>query len=187
MTASLLGATVLGCAAKTPAPAADTTPPIEAKAAPTAPAIELPNGFLADGFVSAGQPTTADFERAKAAGYRAVINLRTSDEKGVESGDDVRGLGLAYVQIPVAGEADLTEANARALAAALADPAHQPAIVHCGSANRSGALFALKAFFVDGRSAADAVEHGKRLGLAKLEGYVRELLTKAEAERAAKP
>lgn len=168
--------TSAACAAKPPA---HEEPAHAAKPA----ALELPNGHGEGDVLTAGQPTLAQLAAAKALGYRTVVNLRMPEEPGTESEADVTKLGLRYVAIPMNHEAGLTEANARALADALAGPEGRPAIVHCGSANRAGALFALEAFYVRGRSAADALEVGKRLGLTKLEPAVRAMLEKAEAER----
>lgn len=52
-------------------------------------------------------------------------------------------------------------------------------IVHCGSGNRVGALFALRAFHDEGYDLESAMEKGGLAGLTKLEPYVRQCLTKA--------
>ena len=48
-------------------------------------------------------------------------------------------------------------------------------LVCCGSSNRVGALLALRAHFVEGRSAAESLAFGKACGLSKLEPRVVDL------------
>jgi uncharacterized protein (TIGR01244 family) len=128
------------------------------------------------GVTTGGQPSQAQLEAAREAGYRTVINLRQPDERGVgDEPERVADLGLENLSIPIAGEAGLTEENTRAFARAL-EEAEYPVIVHCGSGNRIGALFALKAFYLDGKSGEEALEIGFEAGLTRLEDAVRERL-----------
>jgi hypothetical protein len=50
------------------------------------------------------------------------------------------------------------------------------AAVYCGSSNRVGALIALKAFYVDGIPADEALELGKQHGLTRMEAATRRVL-----------
>lgn len=95
-------------------------------------------------------------------------------EEGTRAAE-VEKLGMTFVAIPVDGAEGVTEANSRALATAL-EEADQPIVVHCGSGNRVGALFAFKAYHVDGRTAEEALVIGKGAGLTRLEPVVRERL-----------
>ncbi|MDR5880476.1 hypothetical protein [Caballeronia sp. LZ032] len=52
-----------------------------------------------------------------------------------------------------------------------------PVIVHCGSGNRVGALFALRAAWVKGVDVPKAIEIGRQHGLTKLEDDVRRILS----------
>ncbi|MCA9557653.1 MAG: hypothetical protein KC583_03715 [Myxococcales bacterium] len=129
------------------------------------------------GVMTAGQPTPAQMKAAVEAGYRLLINLRGHGEVDVdEAPGRAESLGATYVHIPVDGPSGVTLENARRLAAALADADARPAMVYCGSSNRVGALFALKARFLDGASVDEALEQGRAAGLLGLEGYVRQLL-----------
>jgi uncharacterized protein (TIGR01244 family) len=128
------------------------------------------------GVITGGQPSQEQLEAAREAGYRTVINLRRPDERGVaDEPERVAELGMEYVSIPIAGEAGLTEENTRAFSRAL-EEAEYPVIVHCGSGNRIGALFALKAFYLDGKNGEEALEIGREAGLTRLEDSVRERL-----------
>jgi protein tyrosine phosphatase (PTP) superfamily phosphohydrolase (DUF442 family) len=51
----------------------------------------------------------------------------------------------------------------------------EPVLVHCGSANRVGALIALSEFSETG-DLDKALEAGRAAGLTRLEGTVREVL-----------
>jgi uncharacterized protein (TIGR01244 family) len=155
--------------------------------APTTPApapvteelrVAIPNARMPlEGVLTGGQPTAADLAEAAALGYHTVIDLLPPGESGVaEEAAQVPKLGMRYVSIPVAGAQDLTDQNVEALAKALADPAAYPVLLHCSSGNRAGALLALKAFRLDGKSAAEALELGVRAGLTKLEPEVRKKL-----------
>jgi uncharacterized protein (TIGR01244 family) len=137
----------------------------------------LPNQTMpAEGIISGGQPTTEQLAAARDAGYRTVINLRRPEEPGVANEPEiVKGLGMDYVSLPVDGPAGLTRENVEAFATAL-DTAEYPIVLHCGSGNRIGALFALKAYWLDGKSAEEAVEIGLDSGLTRLRGTVEEII-----------
>lgn len=139
--------------------------------------IDIPNARTpADGIVSGGQPSAAQLAAAKAAGYRTVINLRHGSEPGVASWSKaVEAQGLAYHHLPIGGPAGVNKANAMAFGE-LIDSAEKPAIVHCGSGNRIGALAALLAFHRDGKSGADALQIGRDWGLTGLAPIVRMML-----------
>lgn len=142
----------------------------------------LPNARTPEeGLLSGGQPSPEQLLALRDAGYLTIVNLRTEGEAGSDRAE-VEELGLSYVALPIDAEG-LTEENARAFAAIL-DQVERPAVVHCGSGNRVGALFALKAFYVDGASAGEAVELGLAAGLTKLEPSVREHLAAAAAAAA---
>jgi uncharacterized protein (TIGR01244 family) len=134
--------------------------------------------------VSGGQPDVDQLVRASRNGFKTVINLRGPGEDGEIRGEDelVRAMGMKYVAIPVKGRDDINVENAERLREALSDPEALPALVHCASGNRIGALFALRAFHLDGRSAAEALEIGKQAGLTRAEPLVRELIGLPPAE-----
>jgi uncharacterized protein (TIGR01244 family) len=148
------------------------------------PSIEIPirNARTPlEGVLTGGQVTEADLTAAAQAGYRTVVNLRTLGEEGAwDETEFVEGLGMRFLHIPVAGAAGLTEDNVQALAEVIEDEANHPLLIHCGSGNRVGALFALKAFQLDGKSAEEALAIGLEAGLTRLEPAVRERLEGAD-------
>lgn len=138
--------------------------------------LTIPNlKELGGGVWTAGQPSRENLEQAKDAGFNSVITLCPQGECGWDEKTVVEQLGMRYSCIPISSGGDLSEASARALHVEL-ESSPRPVLVHCGSANRVGALFALKAHFVDGHPPETALDHGRRAGLVGLEAAVRQIL-----------
>lgn len=138
--------------------------------------LDIPNAMVAGNILSGGQPSAEQLAEARDAGFRMVVNLRGEGEfNGYDEAAAARALGLDYRAIPVASAADVNEANARALQAALTEAGDAPVLVHCASGNRVGALVALGAW-LDGADPDAAIEAGKRAGLTGLEPHVRSLM-----------
>ena len=169
--------TVLLLAVTCAEPVPQTQPAVESTAASTAaPAELLRNGKAPfDGILTGGQPTTEQFETLAGLGYKTIINMRGTGENGSTDPAVVESLGMTYVSIPIAGAADVSEENARKLAKALAANEH-PVVVHCASGNRIGALFAMKAYYVDGKTPEEALAIGQAAGVTRLEPVVRQQL-----------
>lgn len=166
-----------GCSQPAPAPTATAQAP--AIGSLFTPALGLLNEARpAPGLITSGQPTEAQFAALPAAGVATVIHLRPTTEKGTGWEEaKAKDLGLAFVRLPIDGAKDVTEANARKLAGLLAS-AKGPVLLSCGSSNRCGALLALKAFHVDGKSKDEALAFGRSGGLKALEPTVAGLLAK---------
>mgnify|MGYP002382030498 CR=1 FL=1 len=139
-------------------------------------AIELPNRHDAvAGITTAGQPGADALSAAAKAGYRTVIDLRPDNEdRGFDEKKTVEALGMRYAQLPVAGAAGVTYANATALDKLLRD-APKPVLLHCSSSNRVGALLALRAKLA-GANNKDALAVGTANGLAGLASAVEQKL-----------
>jgi len=125
-----------------------------------------------EGVIACGLPSEKELREAHAGGLRTVVNLCPAREQKFDEEALVTSLGMRYEHIPVAGAQDLTRENALRLAQILSDPASRPAVVHCASGNRVGALFALKAFFADGCDPDTAIAAGRAAGLKGLEPAV---------------
>ncbi len=124
-----------------------------------------------------GQPTPAQLPQVKAAGITHLINLRpvAEDPTFVEAPVAI-ALGLHYRELPIQGIADLTLANARALDTLLAEAGDAATLIHCASGNRVGALVSLRAAWVQGKSAEQALAVGREYGLTTMEPVVQKLL-----------
>lgn len=127
-----------------------------------------------DGMTSAGQPDEAAFKVFADNGYAAVIDLRTEGEsRGLDERAVVGGLGMDYVSLPI-GRDGISFENARQLDK-LIKRYDEPVLVHCASANRVGALLALRAS-LEGADNEAAIEAGIEGGLTSLEQTVRDML-----------
>ncbi len=127
--------------------------------------------------LTGGQPTPEQLEQAQAAGYKTVINLRTINEPGAwNEASKVAELGMHYINIPVAGKSGLSKENANALMNAIQEHAEHPVMVHCGSGNRIGALFAIDAKFNKKQTTEEAIKTGINSGLTSLRPAVEEYL-----------
>lgn len=165
----LLGLLALSpLAAQEPAPAA---PP------PDRPALLSNERHPAPGLLTGGAPTAAaGFQALAKAGYRTFIDLRSDAELPPDTRAAAEAAGLRYQRIPIAGDQDLNLGTARALDALLDESATSPVAVACASGNRVGALFAVRAFWLDGLPAEEALALGRQSGLTRLEPSVRSLL-----------
>lgn len=125
----------------------------------------------------AGQPQPHELVAFSHAGVRHVINART--ERELEAWDEPRlldELGMAYHHLPIGGPDDLDRAAIQRFDEILSEIGDEPVLLHCASGNRIGALFALRAAWIDGKDSAEAMEIGRAHGLTRLEGVVREKL-----------
>lgn len=129
------------------------------------------------------QPTVEALTKLPASGVRTVINLRPAsetpdlDEKAV-----VEKAGMAYRSLPIAGAAGLTRDNVAAFDRLLGEAGEGKVLMHCASGNRVGAMMALRARWIQGKSAEDALAIGKASGLKGLEGDVKALLQPAATD-----
>jgi len=126
----------------------------------------------ADGITAAGQPNEAEFKELADDGYAAVIDLRTAGEdRGLDEETTVEELGMDYVELPIAGRDGINFENAKKLHQILSNY-DEPVLVHCGSSNRVGALFALRAK-MNGANDEDALAFGRSAGMTSLESTVK--------------
>jgi len=132
-----------------------------------------------DGIRSAGQPDAKAFSLAAEAGYAAVIDLRGKQEsRGLDEAAVLQDLGLDYVELPLTSPEDISLENAAKLDEILSGYS-EPVLIHCGSANRGGALLALRKS-LHGASDDDALQYGRDAGLTGLEPIVRARLAEKE-------
>ncbi|MDP2955043.1 MAG: sulfur transferase domain-containing protein [Longimicrobiales bacterium] len=129
------------------------------------------------GLLTAGQLSQAQMDGLAEAGVATFVSLRLPEEEGAGWEEAyARERGVSFARIPIGGSADLTRANAEALDRILDAAGGKPAVVYCGSGNRAGALLALRAHWLDGMPAAQALELGKAAGMTRLERAVAKLL-----------
>jgi len=127
-----------------------------------------------DGVTTAGQPDEAGLKVFADNGYVAVIDLRTAGEdRGLDEPAVIEALGMDYINLPIERDG-ITFENAKTLEQIIVRY-DQPVLVHCGSANRVGALFALSKFEETG-DVEKALQAGKDAGLTRMEPMVRKVL-----------
>jgi uncharacterized protein (TIGR01244 family) len=177
--AAVLGVALLGTIALAPPAAAQAA----AAPAPPLPELLLNQRQPAPGLLTGGFRSTADFAALAGQGFETYIDLRGQDEVGPEVAAAAGAAGIAYVHIPIGGEADLDLVAVRKLDQALHASGGSPLVLACASGNRSGALLALRAFWLAGVPAEEALALGKRAGLTRLEPAVRTLLGLAPPPR----
>ncbi|MEX2471109.1 MAG: hypothetical protein WEA34_02960 [Gemmatimonadota bacterium] len=135
-------------------------------------AAPLPN------LITTAQPSRDQVEGMMAMGYRNFVSLQLEEEPGAGWEEEgVPGAGGSFARIPIAGPDDLTRENVERLAAILEETGADRTVLYCASSNRVGALLALKAFWIDGADAEEALSLGREAGLRGLEPSVRSLLT----------
>jgi protein tyrosine phosphatase (PTP) superfamily phosphohydrolase (DUF442 family) len=135
------------------------------------PAMPLPN------LLTAAQPTEEQFAALVDMGYSNFISLRPPTESGAGWEESlVLDEGVSFSRIPVAGAAGLTRENVEALDRILDEVASENTVLYCASSNRVGGLLALRAYWLNGASAEDALALGREAGLRGLEPAVAALL-----------
>ena len=128
----------------------------------------ITNYTKVDAVVACGGATeTSALEGLKNDGFKAVINLRQASEPGAnipENSARAKALGLNYLHIPFNAQAP-EQKSVDDFLAAVANKANQPVYVHCGSANRVGAVWLVKRVLQDGWTVEKATEEAKLIGL----------------------
>ncbi len=132
-----------------------------------------------DGIRSAGQPDEQALAVFVDAGYVAVIDFRgDGEDRGMDEAAVAKRLGLTYIALPIASPVAVNFENAQKLEQIL-DDLDGPALLHCGSGNRVGALLAL---MKSGQGMSDqaAMEYGASAGLTGLAPVVKTRLSEKD-------
>jgi protein tyrosine phosphatase (PTP) superfamily phosphohydrolase (DUF442 family) len=129
----------------------------------------ISNYTQVDAVVACGGATEISaLDGLKKDGFKAVINLRMATERGAnieENRARADALGLKYLHIPFNGSAPENKTFDDFLSA-VADTSNQPVYIHCGSANRVGAVWLTKRVLQDGWTIEKATEEARLIGLS---------------------
>jgi uncharacterized protein (TIGR01244 family) len=119
-----------------------------------------------DAAVACGGATEPSALEALAGqGFASVVNLRLAEEPGVaQEAGVVAASGMAYHHLPMHPNAP-EPATVDQFLEIVADPANQPVYIHCASASRVGAVWAIKRVVQDGWSREQAVGEARAIGL----------------------
>lgn len=166
----------VGCANEPPPePAAEgvAAMPTQTESAPPEEAVTTEDG--PDGVVNytridatvacAGATPPEAMAELKDRGFVSVINFRTAGENGatVDAGREAaESAGLKYHHLPFRQPSPEV---AQAFLEAVGDPSNQPVYIHCGSANRVGAMWLIKRVQLDGWSVDEATAEAEMIGL----------------------
>jgi len=119
----------------------------------------------------AGQPQADDFRIAHEMGIKTILNIREHAELDWNEKKVVEDLGMQYFHIPFSTPKNLTDdifAKTRKL---FSDKSKHPIMVHCGSANRVGAVWLAHRVLDDALAEEVALAEAKKVGL-RTPGYV---------------
>ena len=103
----------------------------------------------------------------KKEGYASVINLRLPTEEGANidaARAAAQSAGLKYIHLPFNAAMPDTKVVTDFLGA-VADKSNQPVFIHCGSANRVGAMWMIKRALQDGWTVERAQAEAEAIGL----------------------
>ncbi len=115
----------------------------------------------------AGATSPKALAKIKEMGFASVIDLRLATEPGAEIDAEAaaaKAAGLNFVHLPLSG-ARPDPAVVAPFLKAVGDPANQPAFIHCGSGERSAAMWMIKRVELDGWDLDRAGVEAAALGL----------------------
>ena len=115
-------------------------------------------------------------------GFVSVINLRLASEQGADvdgSRAAAKTAGLKYIHLPF-NAASPDPKVVESFLAAVADKSNQPVFIHCGSANRVGAVWMIKRVLQDGWTVDKARSEAETIGLTspQLAAFATEYIAK---------
>ena len=118
----------------------------------------------------AGQPTEEDLTKIREAGIQRLITLRTDGEVNWDEAELARQAGLEFVAVPFRSPDTLTDAVFDEIRALLQESGKTATMLHCGSANRVGAVWLAYRVLDEGIDVDQALAEAKRVGL-RTPGY----------------
>ena len=169
--AILLATLPASCSATSDSIHMDGQPPVVSEKLEPYECGEITRLHTLDSIFLASQPKPTDFEQASKSGVRTVINIRHDKEiTGFDEEAVVKGHGMNYVHLPWNGVDELTD-EIFAQTRELLNTAERPILLHCGSANRVGAVWIPWRVLDGGLSFDEALAEAKVVGL-KTAGFI---------------
>jgi uncharacterized protein (TIGR01244 family) len=114
-----------------------------------------------------GATETSAFPALRDEGFVSVVNLRMAGEPGVDlpaATQAAEKAGLKYFHVPFESSAP-DPAVVEHFLRIVVDKENQPVFIHCGSANRVGAVWLVKRVLVDKWEADRALSEAEAIGL----------------------
>jgi uncharacterized protein (TIGR01244 family) len=159
---AMLGLLLYGCNKNEPMQKTETTAEMKLQ---TASLGNTPNVHKFEDFYFAGQPSEADLKEAQKIGIRTVINLRMPQELSYDEEEAVKALGMSYHNLAIGSPDMMTDELFGEIRDILNRSENQPVLLHCGSANRVGAMWLAYRVLESGLSLEDATAEAKTVGL----------------------
>ena len=133
-------------------------------------AVRLPIvGEAWPGVVSAGQPTSGQWQDVRDAGFGTVVDLREAWEpRGHDERPAVEAAGLRYVNVEF-GHGPIADETFDRVRALVRERGDAPLFVHCATGNRVGAALIPALMLDEGATEREALEGAVRAGLASRE------------------
>lgn len=112
--------------------------------------------------IAMNQLTGEQVQQASQEGFKSILNLRSPQEEGFSNNEQqqAESAGLQYVNVPVKPDA-MDDALADRVLQEI-DQLPKPALIHCKSGMRSGALTLMYIATHEGMSAEQAMAIGKQ-------------------------
>jgi uncharacterized protein (TIGR01244 family) len=122
----------------------------------------------------AGQPTEADIEVIKATGITQIITLRKSGEVKWDEQAAIEKAGMQFHELGFKQPDELSDEVFDQIRTLLKSNKDEKVLLHCGSANRVGAVWAAYRVLDQGVPAEQAIKEAKQIGL-RSEAYEQRL------------
>ncbi|MCA9197734.1 MAG: methyltransferase domain-containing protein [Planctomycetales bacterium] len=164
-----------------------TVAPVEgAKLGETKNVHQCGNLFLA------GQPTEEDFANLRQNGVTRIITLRADSEIDFDEAAKSKAAGLEFVSMPIDSPDAITDDFLGELRKLLSDKG-KPTLLHCGSANRVGAVWMAHRVLDEGVDLETALAEAKEVGLrseameSRVKEYIVQQSTNSIGEQSVNP
>jgi uncharacterized protein (TIGR01244 family) len=119
----------------------------------------------------AGQPQPSDIQTIAQRGVKTIVTLRKPEELDWDEEAAVKSAGMTFVAVPFDGPGELTDDVFDRVRKALNEHRDAPLVLHCGRANRVGAVWMAHRVLDEGVGIDQALEEAKAAGL-RTPGYV---------------
>ena len=121
----------------------------------------------------AGRPDADGLAALKARGVATVIDLRQAGEVGQGDLDAAEQAGLIRVHLPMTSSG-ITDEQAKAFLEVMKKHDRRPVLIHCGGANRAGAMYGLYLGATGKCTPEEALARAKQAGM-RSEGLASDL------------
>jgi SAM-dependent methyltransferase/protein tyrosine phosphatase (PTP) superfamily phosphohydrolase (DUF442 family) len=134
----------------------------------------------------AGQPSPEDIAILKRRGIQRVITLRTTGEIRWPEEGAMKDAGLEFIRVPFRAPESLTDKVFQRVRELLRESEKTPTLLHCGSANRVGAVWLAYRVLDQGVAFDEAFAEAKTIGLrnAGYEANARRYIDRAQSSEA---